>query len=246
MNAIAWLLLFVNLFVPGAIAQSVSYSGTPTGSGAVYTYVGTGKSSNGAFSSVTPVNVTYSATAGNLLIVDYFFGASGTLSGATINGNDSNSDSFSTAYNDTTSVGGGQSFGEYYLCVASSGITSVGLKATGGTGSVEANVIVREYSYTGGTCALDQVSSVGTGTGTTFTAGSITPTVTHSLVSAFFHQNVSQAASSSSPFTARNDIGDGAAGLAVADDIVSTNAAISGKAAVSGSATYFGYTVNYK
>jgi len=221
-------------------------SGFGSGGGATYTYVGTAKNAVGAFSSVTPLNISYSATAGNLLVVDYFFGASGTLSGATYKATDNNSDTFSTAYNDTTSVGGGQNFGEYYLCVASSGITTVGLSATGGTGNVEANAIVREYSYTGGTCSLDQVSSVGTGTGTTFTAGSITPTVSNSLVSTFFHQNVSQACSASGAFTARNDIGDGADGLCTLDDIVSSNATLSGTAAVSGSASYYGYTVNYK
>lgn len=220
-------------------------AGTGSVGGATYTYVGTAKNSTNVFFNGGSLSVSYTATAGHFYRVDFFVGAGGSLSGGTYAATDNQGDSFSTAKLDTTSISG-EAFGEFYLCSASAGVTSFSLTTTA-TGTGSANAIVTDYTRTGsGGCAIDQISTVGTGTGVSFTAGSITPTINNSLIGTFFRQNVSQAVSSASPFTARSDIGDGADGLGVLDYSATSNATISGLAAVSGSATYYGYTVNYQ
>ena len=189
-------------------------------------FVGTNKNNAGGSS----VTVTYTATSGNLLRVGIWTNATSGTPSVSDNGAAGGS-TYAQAVWDITSVAG-KLFGEYYTCVAASGITSETVNIGSPVGLTNLQVIVLEYSYSGGVCNLGTPSTAGTGTGTTFTAGSITTATPHALIAGIFKQNASQALSNSSPYTARSDIGDGGTGFGMVDDIVSVTGTYAAKAAV--------------
>jgi hypothetical protein len=240
--ALAVLAFLVNLATPGALPQGFIFSGI-SNNGTTYTYVGSGKNASNCGGS--PCTATYSATAGNLLIVDYEVN----LTGATLNGYDNvnGSTGYSQAFKDTADVSG-YTFGEYFITSSASGVTTVGISYTGGSGSGGSIVTVREYSGSGGTRGLDKVSLVGTGSSTTLTAGTTAATTyTNELISGmFFDTNNSQAATGSGGYTDRIDVGDGARSIHSADKSVTSTAAYTATATVSSSSTYYGFTITYQ
>jgi hypothetical protein len=117
------------------------------------TYVG--GTSASYTSLLTPKVVSYTATAGNLLVVDVWDYDGGTAVPLTISDNGSGVWGVSNVNYDL--LGSGSNF-QFYSLSAASGITTISLAGTAACSGV---ITVSEYSTTTGYWNLDQVTSIG-------------------------------------------------------------------------------------
>jgi len=155
---------------------------TAPGSGSSFVRINTYTSSCAA--ATTPCNVSVTVPMGDLAVVDVYAENSGAISLTT----DSNSSTYSNAFNDTAALQSGNgSIREDFVCQASGAITTIHGNVPSGAGG--SAVVVRVYSGASASCG-DQVSSPATNTGATQTAGSIT-TGGSRLITGVFFQNTS-------------------------------------------------------
>jgi len=170
---LAVLLWFTSVSMP--IPQAAMGAHTP-GTGATFTYV---NSQNG-FGSGSGRTISYTPGAtGRLLIIDFLTQAASATITCSDNGTGGGS-TWANAVVDGSSLSG-TTFGECYTCSSVASVTSVSFAATGSGASSQAEV--REYSYTGGSCALDQHSTTATANSSSVTGGSITTLQANELIS---------------------------------------------------------------
>jgi hypothetical protein len=216
-----------------------------TGGGATFTFVAATKSPSDCTS--LPCTVSYSPTAGHFVKVD-FYGKASSGDAGTLAGYDNIGNTYATAVSDNAVFGTQQLLGEFYICSESAGVTTIGVNGSGWAGISALVVIVSDYSYSGGTCAIDQTSSLASGSGTSVAAGSVTTTQPNELVTGFIAQsNQTQIITPTSPYVDRDDVATGAGfTLSSLDHIVSSTGTYALAGMVASSAAYAGYTVSYK
>lgn len=236
-----WMIFLFPCLLLGQIYPFPTVPYAHSTSGSTFTYVNSAGNNCGA--GATTCAATISPTFGHAIIVDFVIGAAVLTPTFTVT--DSGSSTYTLAKNATGTLGDHSIVAEYYNCSIPGGITSIGLTSiVGSTAGTE--VIVREYSYTG-TCAIDQTSSVTTGTGTTITSGSLTTTATHELISApFWQSNQSQAVTGTGSYVSRIDIGNGSMTISGMDRMVTATGSFAPTGTVGASATWVAFTVSYQ
>ena len=211
------------------------------GSGSSFVRINTYTASCAA--STTPCNATVTVPMGDLAVVDVYTENSGAISLTT----DSNSSTYSNAFNDTAALQGGNgSIREDFVCQASGAITTIHGNVPGGTGG--SAVVVRVYSGASASCG-DQVSSPATNTGTTQTAGSITTSGSR-LITGIFFQNTTDTNAFTGSGIYGNSVNQGNAptgtltgGVDALNEPASSYAAT---ATTTGSVGWYGRTTSYK
>lgn len=223
--------------------------GASGGGAAVFSYVN-GAVTIGGCGSTYPCSISYSATAGNLLIVDSYIqdAGAGTTSGVSDNGSSGGS-TYVAFFNHLDALAGGNGTpSEWYTLAAASGVTTITVAATGThTGGT---FTVREYHRTSGTWAIDQQSILATGTGTTTTCNSITTSANPVLVSGYLWQNTdaTHTFTGSSGYTVRENGLSPSNGVVVgsADDIFTATGTYQASGTTTVSVTWACYTTSFK
>lgn len=198
------------------IGQYIFHGFTATGNtGATFTFVGAAKGN----CSLATCSISYSPVNGNALCVSY----GSTVSGATTAGGyDNGSSLYTTTVTDQT-YNSSILWGQSCTCSVAGSPTAIGVALSGAP--LAAAIIAVEYSYTGACIAASSVtSSLGSGTGTTITAGSLTTSTTNMLISGILLQvGLEQAVTPGTSYNDRDDEGfSGANTLTVLDRIVSS------------------------
>ena len=166
-------------------ADTWEYAGA-RGGGPTFTYVG-GAVTAGGCASTYPCSVSYTPTAGNLVIVDSYIQDAG--AGTTTGASDNGTSSWIQIFNAHDALAGANGTPSEWATLSSSGaVTTITVAATGThTGGT---FTVREYHRTSGSWATDQaVSAVATGTGLTATCNSVTTSANPVLISGYLWQN---------------------------------------------------------